>query len=367
MKRLFRITAMLATAVAASLMATAQHQTSGRVLPSGDRALGIDITTPVDGDFVAALMTAADVGATVNGLHLNWTDIETSPGVYDPAIDYLAIANAFYPPRGTSIALTIAPIDTNRVHVPADLAGLPFDDPLVIHRFNLMLDWALPRVPDLDIVSLSIGNEVDGVLGSDAALYAQYKTFFDSTADHARALRPGLAVGVKGIHAGMVGTARALFRSLNQTSDVILTTYYPLNDDFTVKHPSTVAPDMADLVAIYPARPIFLLETGYPSGTKADGANALPATNSTTQLQSLFVREMFRAWDRHAASIKIVKFTWMHEIPGADVTAYLDYYGLNDPGFREYLATLGLRHRSEGGRDKPAFRVLRRQATARGF
>jgi len=51
----------------------------------------------------------------------------------------------------------------------------------------------------------------------------------------------------------------------------------------------------------------------------------------------------------------------------AAVDQFLDYYGVSDPRFAEYLATLGLRYRQGTGRDKPAMIELRRQALARGW
>jgi len=71
----------------------------------------------------------------------------------------LAIANAYYPASDTSLAVTLAPIDTNQLRVPADLAGLAFDDPRMIERFNRALEQALSRVPDTQVSVLAIGNE----------------------------------------------------------------------------------------------------------------------------------------------------------------------------------------------------------------
>jgi len=51
--------------------------------------------------------------------------------------------------------------------MPADLAGTPFDDPAFIQRFKALLDYVLAQIPDLQLTSLAIGNEIDGYLGAD--------------------------------------------------------------------------------------------------------------------------------------------------------------------------------------------------------
>lgn len=353
-------------ALSASL-ASAQALPDGRVAARGDRLLGIDVTTAQDDDFQSALDLARAAGATINGLHLNWDDLETAPGVYEPEPNYLAIANAYYPTQGTKIALTIAPIDTTNLRLPPDLAERPLDDPAVVARFLDLLDWAFAQITDLDLVSISLGNEVDVYLGAEPSRFAQYETLFEAAAAHVRSQRPGVPVGVKATWPGLVGLQREPLISLNRTSDVILVTYYPLEADFRVRDPATVAPDFAALTGIYPTRPLYFLETGYPSGGAASSVTGTPPTQSSPALQATFVREVFRAWDTHRDRIPIVKFTWLHEAPASDIAGFIQYYGVAAPGFRDYLATLGLRTRSGSGEDKPAFRVLERQARQRGF
>ena len=322
------------------------------------RLLGIDVSSPEDGDFDTALGLAKAAGAQVVSLSLAWDVLETEPGVYEPEPNYLAIANQYYSAAGMRVSLVITPIDTNVSRLPADLQDKPFDDPLLIKRFNRLLDWVFSQIPDLRLTSLSIGNEVNVFLGSAPGAWAAYGRFYEATSEHGRGLRPGLRVGAKLTSNGILGYAQSEAYALNNFSDVILVTYYPLNPDFTVREPAVVADDLAALVTAYPGRPIHLAQAGYPSS---------PILNSSEARQAQFVQEMFEAWDAHASQIELISFTWLSDASPAAVADFAEYYGLSTQRFTEFLASLGLRTFPGSGRDKQAFRMLMEQARARGW
>lgn len=133
-------------------------------------------------------------------------------------------------------------------------------------------------------------------------------------------------------------------------------TYYPLNNDFTVKNPEVVHEDFAKLVVLFPDKPIYVLEAGYPSSTLLGSSEAKQAD---------FVREIFIAWDTQAEHIKLLDFLWLHDISPASVEELGDYYGFHDEKFLAFLATLGLR--TFDGEDKEAFKVLRLETKKRGW
>lgn len=80
------------------------------------------------------------------------------------------------------LSLAINPIDTNVNRMPDDLKDVPFDDPLVIERYKQLLEFVFSQVPDLELSSFSIGNEIDAYLGSDPSMWNQYQLFFEATA-----------------------------------------------------------------------------------------------------------------------------------------------------------------------------------------
>jgi hypothetical protein len=324
----------------------------------GERLLGIDVTEAEDGDYDAAMDIVQSVGAEVVSLSVFWDDIETQPMTYAPNPNWLEIANAYYPARNVKLSLVISVIDTNARRLPADLADAPFDDPVVIERFKGLLDYVFSQIPDLDLTSLAIGNEIDGYLGADPSLWRQYQTFYKAASAHARARRPGLPIGTKAMFAGLTGHAREYLQQLNRSSDVIMVTYYPLDDGFTVRDPSVVAADLQALTAAYPDRPIYVLEAGYPSSADCGSSEAK---------QAAFVRQLFKAWDAHASQIRLLFFTWLTDLPYSSVSDLTNYYGVSDNRFAEFLRTLGLRTYSGSGSDKQALQALEMEAKARGW
>lgn len=324
-----------------------------------DRILGLDLSLPDDGDFDRAFNMAYELGVREFSLSLGWDDLETSPGEFSPAPNWLAIANQYYGKvEGVVLSLMIGPIDTNIDRMPSDLKGRDFDDPQVIHRFQVLLDYVFTQIPDLELSSLSIGNEIDAFLGASADRWGQYQTFYQAAVEYARGLRPGLLVGAKAQYSGLLGDAQTYLQALNAASDVILVTYYPLNDDFTVREPGTVSEDFNVLTTAYDNRVIHILEAGYPTSE---------VLNSSEAKQAQFIRAVFEAWDTHASQIRVVSFTWLTDLSTNAVRDLEDYYGFSARNFAEFLRTLGLRTYEGGGVDKQGFQVLLEEAGRRGW
>ncbi len=324
--------------------------------PRGERRLGLDVVEAEGETYDQAFQLARQAGMQFTSLSLAWDDLEPRPGEYAPDPDFLAIANQYYPAQDVPLALTIAPIDTNRTRLPADLMGRSFDDPEVIARFERLLDYVFSQIPDVELAVVAIGNEVDATLGVDAAAWGRYQAFYEAAAAHARSLRPGVPVGVKVTMAGLTGEQRDLAQALNARSDLILVTYYPLEPDFAVRPAEVVSGDLAALALLFPDRPIGVLEAGYPSSEELGSSEAR---------QAEFVRQVFRAWDAQAGQVALLNFTWLTDAPPVSLEAWLEYYGLDDRRFAAYLATLGLR--GADGEPKLAFEVLAAEAHARGW
>jgi alpha-L-arabinofuranosidase len=242
------------------------------------------------------------------------------------------------------------------LRLPPYLRDKAFDDPEVIERFKCLLDYVFSQLPDLELSSLAIGNEIDGYLGTNQRLWQEYTRFFQATSAYAKTKRPNLLVGSKVGFGGLTNEAYTLSADLVRASDVVMLTYYPLNADFSVKNPEVVHEDFAKLVALFLDKPIYVLEAGYPSS---------PLLGSSEEKQADFIREIFRAWDTHTAHIELLDFLWLHDIPPAVVKELGDYYRLKDEKFLAYLATLGLR--TFDGEDKEAFKVLRLETKKRGW
>jgi hypothetical protein len=325
--------------------------------PRGNRILGIDVNPPADDDYDAAVTLAKQAGAQATPLSIYWDDFETAPGVYQPDQNWLAIANRYYPAQKLKLSLTISVIDTTENRLPDDLKGKTFDDPEVTARFQAFLDYVFTQIPEVDLITLSIGNEVDIYL-SETGEWEAYTTFYQAALDHLQETQPDLPLGVKATLPGLLDTHQDKLAVLNQGSDVILVTYYPLEDDFTVQDPTVVHDDFEALVNSYPDRPLLLLEAGYPSSEVCD---------SSEIKQAAFIQELFAAWDTHRDHIQMVSISWLTDLSKSTTNDLQAYYRINNKAFGEYLRTLGLRTHPGAGEDKEAFQALREEARARGW
>ena len=125
-------------------------------------------------------------------------------------------------------------------------------------------------------------------------------------------------------------------------------TYYPLDDQFRVRSPKVVPDDVAKMLSVADDRPVFILETGYPSGSKC---------GSSPAKQSEFIDELFCVWDKNVDRVPLINLVWTYDMPTEQVTTMVRYYGVESDAFQGYLATLGLR--SVSGENKPAFERVR--------
>ncbi|MCE3278137.1 MAG: Beta-xylosidase [Bacteroidetes bacterium] len=330
---------------------------SSQINPSFNK-IAVDVSTQPQNasfDYTSCFMLGKDLGMTQVGLFQNWTSIETSPNTFNLSI--FDIADYYYPLFNMSVDLTIVPIHTNNLEVPSDLTALAFNDPVMISRFNKLLDSIKSHLPNLTLSSLVIGSEHDVYLGSNSLKWSQYTAFYNSVSAHAKTLWPGLKVATE-LTFGGITSLNSYAQTLNASSDYIGVSYYPLNGDFTVKPVTSVSTDLSTLVNLYPSKPICFYQYGYPSSATC---------NSSEIQQAQFITETFAAWDTYSARIKIIDFTWLHDLDPAAVNNIGSYYGLTDPVFLEFLRTLGLRTFNGNGTDKLAFKELQCQAKQRGY
>lgn len=346
-------TLLWSLAVMTGLLVTAAD---AKPLPKGNRILSLSTTLASDGNFEKALKLAKRAGVESMELAVYWDELETSPGVFAPAVDYLAMASSYYPSRGVKVNLEILVIDTNHLRLPADLQGRALDDPIVVCRFEKLLEYVMPKCRNLELTSLAIGNEIDSFLRTDAKKWSQFQKFYRAGATHAKTLRKGLKVGSKATFGGYTGASSRYLKELNRHTDLILVNHYLISEDFGVRPPSEISKDFATIVTMFPARRIFFTELGYP---------ASPLLGGSEELQAEFVRETFKAWDQYKSQIKLVEFVWLHDISQEQLKTYETYYGSNHPRFSAFLSSLGLR--TNAGRSKAGYGALVKEAKARGW
>jgi hypothetical protein len=326
--------------------------------PKGKRVLELDANSPEDGNYDRVMDMARELGAESIRLSIYWDKFETAPGVYNPDPNWLAIANQYYSAQNLKISLTISVLDTTEIRLPLDLQGRSFSDPELIERFYGFLDYVSTQLTDVDLVYLAIGNEIDGVLGSNAQNWQDFSVFYQATATYASQIWPDLPISTKVTFDGFFNQASSYSKEIYQGSDSVMTTYYPLNGDFSVKDPSVVLVDLQTLVELFPDKQILITEIGYPTS---------PENNSSEAKQAEFIHHMFQAWDANAGQISLISYSWLSDLPQSTVSELETYYRLKEKGFAEFLRTLGLRTYPASGKDKIGYEVFRVEAESRGW
>lgn len=331
---------------------------NAQITPANN-VISVDLTTPQDPGYTydSAIINCSNLGMKNVGLHFLWkSGLESTPSIFN--LTNLDIANIYYPTHFISIDLNIDPIETNTLELPIDISSLTFDDPIVINRFKILLDSVFAHIPDLQLSSLIIGSEVDGYLGTDPTKWAQYTTFYSAVSSYAKSIKPGLKVACEAMLPGLTGAAATFLQTLNVFSDYIGVSYYPINGDFTVKPTSIVSSDFLNVVNLYPSKPIYFYQLGYPSSSLC---------NSSETLQAQFIETVFQIWDLYSTNIKLIDFTWLHDWSSSAISYWSTYYGISDPVFLDFLGSIGLRNWGGSGADKPAFKELICQAKQRNY
>ncbi len=296
------------------------------------------------------------LNAGLNGIALAffWEDLEPTPGEYDTNLleTYLELTELFE----MNVYIVIRTVDTVTVHAPSDLVdpnsatgfknGLHFDSPEVLTRFQAMLDVTLPLLENKQVFFISVGNEIDGWLNAHPTEIEPFTAFVASNRTYIQAQNPAMGVGAT-LMFGAVERGDAWLVDILAVSDAAVLTYYPLNDDFTVREPNVVADDFALMVEFAGNKPILLQEVGYPSGYTDH-----PGNHSSGAKQAQFVTNIFTELSNYP-QIRFLSFLQMADWVDAECDGFLGYYGLDAPRFREYLCSLGIRETT--GEAKPAY------------
>jgi hypothetical protein len=359
-------------------------------LAKGDRILGVHISEPQNG-FNSGYASSSQIKFDVVNLHFPWGKGTFSGTLPVPPLEtnsssncvtsssynmtYINYAHAFYPSYNKKINLTIAPYDGNNKFVPQCATSMAMNSSTVKTMFNYVLAnvFAVTEtVPKLELSSLLIGNEID--LHTDfqtcqvspqlSNKWQEFKEFFEDQRNFVHGYLPNLKMGVTATFKGLTdSTLQPCFTQLFANADFISVTYYPMNNDFTVKDPSVVANDFSTLIQKYPGKIIYFQEVGYSSGSDY--------VASSQSKQAEFYKNIFRTWDNHFDQIKMISIVNMHEWSDSTVEGFGLQYGLC-PGsscnaFKEYLKTLGVRTYPQDGTDKEAFQKIISESTVRGW
>jgi len=330
----------------------------------GTRVLGLDVKSVPSVTYATAYDQAMILGVREVSVSLDWTALEPTVGNYDDTLP--GIIDSFYPIQTGDITLVLRPLDTPGSRLPADLAGLSFDNPAVITAFENFLSHLHGQLTTLNASGklkwIHVGNEIDATLGSDTTQWSQWEIFFNAARTRIQNLWGTDVVVSSIIQFGALNDVNTRTQYLNflPNLDSAVLTYYPLNTDFTMRPPTTVASDFNVMVNTITSKPILLQECGYPSST---------TNNSSETLQADFVTAVFDAWDTHRDRINLIDFTWQYDVSEATVDQWVIDFGLsgqpNENEFKQYLWTLGLSNYDSS--EKRGLQRLRDELQARAW
>lgn len=327
------------------------------------RVLGLDVKDIPSVTYASAYQLAMNMGVREVSVSLDWNLLEPTVGNYDDTLP--ALIDSFYPYQVGDTTLVLRPLDTAGPRLPADLTG-SYSDAAVITAFENFLTHLHARLTNLNssgkLTRIQVGNEIDAYLGSDAVKWAQWQTFFDAAKTKIKSLW-GTGVEVSSVvqfSALQNASIRTQYLNALSSMDIATLTYYPLNADFTVRPPSTVATDFNFAVNAITNKTIVFQECGYPSST---------VNNSSESLQADFISAVFEAWDTHRERIKLIDFAWQYDVSETTVNQWVIDFGMagqtNENTFKNYLWTLGLSNYDSS--EKTALQRLKYELKARAW
>ncbi len=329
-------TALSALAALAALSAAGCSDKAGPEVPPPPRVLAIAASPrttppPTADDFIAAVDSVVSAGARAQSLMFTWSSLEPSRGTYEVAEFAFTVVYLGYD-RELYLSLNVAPINTTEKEVPADLAAVPFDSSAMQDRFRALIDVFAPHVSD-QVLHLTIGNEVDVYL-AETNEWSAYRAFYEDAAAYVREKLDHVKVGVCVTHTGATGPFADSIAALNATSDVWVTTFYPLGAGFRPTGPDAATAALPEMVALAGGRPVVVQEIGYPSSIALESSDAE---------QAAFFANAFDAWGAAGGAIPFLSVFALHDFPTATCDELAAYYGLpDDAAFKAFLCSLGL-------------------------
>jgi hypothetical protein len=340
---------MISLLCSAAILSSAFGGASAQAVPSSHPKLAVAINVKENGtpeDFVKELRFQIRLGLNGSLGSFKWEDLEPPQGDRNlkPLADYLGLL----PIMEADSAVTIQTIDTTNRTVPADLPQ-NWDDPLMLARWDSLLNQIIPALGK-HVKYVSLGNEVDVRLLANPGELKGYKTFLNRGKETIQKLRSDLKVGVT-VTGGTILTQPQYVLDLTKELDLLFVTYYAVGQGFKVKTPTEIQSDLNRLLAFDPGRKMIISEIGMPASEVIGGSEAK---------QAAFVSQVFKTFSGKGSKVPLLAWFITTDFSPPMVDLFQTYYGLKDPSFAAYLATLGLKDHT--GRPRLAFKTFSQES-----
>jgi len=221
-------------------------------------------------------------GASFFALTVSWSAAEPAPGKYNLA--EITRTARLMRQSGATLHLDLPLVTETARDVPADLAGVAFDDPKLSLRLGRLLDALMPAL--LDFQSVSLGEAADVYFADKPDELRAYRRLFDGAVEFLAKKTPRLLVGVTTM-APTESPAPEVAAALHAKSPLLLYIYCPFLKDrpFEQRAPDALEKDWPLLVKGAAGRPIAFPTVSYSSS---------PENGSSPGRQADFVRALRR-------------------------------------------------------------------------
>jgi hypothetical protein len=326
--------------------------------PGTDRVmLGLAATLPANQPFtvrnrIDRFEESLAAGVSFVYLSPKWDEVEPRKGRYDfDEVDFWVTQARRH---GVPIVLNLRIVDTGALPRPSDLKGDAWDDDELRERLLALIDALVPRLEG-SVRWFLVGNEISSYFGQRPGEVHAYTELWKAAAGRIRALVPGARVSASVTFDGL-DALRGPLRELDQATDYLALTYYPLRSDFSMRPPRDVPSDFEAIERAAGDRKILLQEIGYSSS---------PVNRSSPAQQAEFYSLVFDQLGQRSTRIAAANFLWMSDLSDELVEEFGRYYKLpNVAAFKAYLKYLGLF--DDRNQPKPAWEVFRSRGPALG-
>ena len=299
------------------------------------------------------LSEAAASGASITRVQMDWSELETAPGVYDQA----ALDSVFVRLAATEQAgfVTLSTLDSEGPTLPSHFMneetgglrdGLLLNAPEVQIAFERFLDWLVPQLSAAGVWGIAIGNEVELPVEDRFVTEEGAALFFERGISHVKGLDPDMAVGVT-LTSDASNIAPNLTQRIAEAADIFVVNFYgdtglalPTPEDWDRR-----LDNIRDMAA---GKPVFFQELGMPVGYEAAGLPGESTLQSSLAPQTEFFAFMGQEIGHDPQLIGATVFQlydWSPELLASYVGALedpiLDYLA-------EALGTIGLVSWSDG-------------------
>jgi hypothetical protein len=266
--------------LAAAPLGAAAPGPSARTAPPALLGLALNLEGPSASAGKHAVEEVRHTGVALFALTVSWSSGEPSQGKY--RVNEIARTARLLRQSGATLHLDLPLVASRARDVPADLAGVAFDDERLSRRLGRFFDALEPVL--LDATTLSLGYEADAYFSDKPEELKAYRALFDGAVAYLKGKVPHLSVGVT-TAAPSESVAPLVAAALHARSPVLFYIYAPFQrtEPFLHRPPDVLDRDWKQLLDRAAGRPIAFPEVSYSSSSE----NA-----SSPEKQADFVRRL---------------------------------------------------------------------------